>query len=88
MVPSKRKRTEKSIGIHLPDKLARRVVSTPQLMSNQNLMTLQDGGLPGHQVVPFKRKLSEEFAGMHQPNKVARIVVQVITPPSLPDRQN
>ena len=88
MVPLKRKRTEKSFGIHLPDKLAHLVVSTPQLMSDQNLITLKDGGLPGRQVVPFKRKLSEESVGMHQPNKVARIAVQVITPLSLPDRQN
>ena len=88
MVPLKCKRTEKSFDIHLPDKLARLVVSTPQLMSDQNLITLKDGGLPGCQVVPFKRKLSEESVGTHQPNKVARIAVQVILPLSLPDRQN
>ena len=88
VVSLKHKHTEKSFGIHLPDKLARLVVSTPQLMSDQNLITLKDGGLPGHQVVPFRRKLSEESVGMHQPNKVAHIAVQVIMPLSLPDRQN
>ena len=88
MVPLKCKRTEKSFGIHLLDKLACLVVSTPQLMSDQNLITLKDGGLPSRQVVPFKHKLSEESARMHQPNKVAHIAVLVITPLSLPDRQN
>ena len=85
MVPLKRKRSERCLGVHLPNKLVRLVASTFYLICDQKLMTMKDGGPPSRQVVPLKHKHSEEFSRRHQPNKVACIAVQVITNSSLPD---